>query len=209
MTPTHEATTSRGTRVARWLKSEAMPLLVLVLLLTAARSSLANHYHVPTGSMEPTLMPGDRVVVDMTAYGLTVPFTSIELVARDTPRPGDVVVFDSPVDGARLIKRAVAVGGERVDVIDGHLWIDGEPARAGTGHDERIGDTLARLDMGAGGGRDVHGLVVPDGQVLVMGDHRGDSFDGRYFGLVPESEFYGRAIAIYWRSGEGPGWREL
>ena len=210
MTATQEATTSRGTRIARWLKSEALPLLALLLLLTAARSSLANHYHVPSGSMEPTLMPGDRVVVDMTAYGLTVPFTDIEVVARGTPRPGDVVVFDSPVDGIRLIKRAVAVGGSRVDVIGGHLWIDGRPLQPDAGSDdERIGDTLASLNMGSGGGRDVHGLLVPEGQVLVMGDHRGASFDGRYFGLVPESAFYGRAIAIYWRSGEGPGWSEL
>ena len=206
-----DATTmTRQQRVLRWLKAEALPLLAMVLLLTAARSSLANHYHVPTGSMEPTLQPGDRVFVDMTAYGVTVPFTGIELVARGTPRPGDVVVFDSPVDGTRLIKRAVAVGGDRVDVLDGHLWIDGVALRVdGPVVAEHFGGALARLDLGDGGGRDVHGLRVPEGQVLVMGDHRGSSFDGRYFGLVPESAFYGRAIAVYWRSGDGPGWREL
>lgn len=204
------ATAPRRQRILRWLKAEALPLLAMVLLLTAARSSLANHYHVPSGSMEPTLQPGDRVFVDMTAYGLTLPFTGIDLVERGTPRPGDVVVFDSPVDGTRLIKRAVAVGGDRVDVVDGRLRIDGVPMRVdGPVAAERFGSVLARLDLGDGGGRDVHGLVVPHGEVLVMGDHRGSSFDGRYFGLVPESEFYGRAVAVYWRSGDGLGWREL
>lgn len=206
----NRAPARNASRVRRWLRTEALPLLVMLLLLTAARSSFANHYHVPSGSMEPTLVPGDRVVVDMAAYGLRVPFTDLDVVKRGTPQPGDVVVFDSPVDGTRLIKRAVAVGGDRVDVIDGRLWIDGVPMRARRVADAEVfGTRLARLGLDRGGGPDVQGLLVPDGQVLVMGDHRGASFDGRYFGLVPESEFYGRAVAVYWRSGDGPVWRRL
>ena len=197
-------------RVLRWLRAEALPLLVMLLLLTAARSSFANHYQVPSGSMQPTLMPGDRVVVDMTAYGLRVPFTNIDLVDRATPGRGEVVVFDSRADGIRLIKRVVAVGGDHVDVINGRLWIDGEPMRApGLPAAERFDARLARLDLADGGGRDVRGLVVPEGQILVMGDHRGASFDGRYFGLVPESEFYARAVAVYWRRGENFTWNPL
>lgn len=197
-------------RLLRWLRAEALPLLVMLLLLTAARSSFANHYHVPSGSMQPTLMPGDRVVVDMTAYGLRVPFTGIDIIERATPRPGEVVVFDSPVDGTRLIKRVVAVGGDRVDVVDGRLRVDGVPVDAPRQPGaEWLGTRLVRLDLSDGGGRDVYGLVVPEGQVLVMGDHRGASFDGRYFGLVPQSEFYGRAVAVYWRSGEAFVWQPL
>lgn len=202
---------ARAHPVLRWLRAEAVPLLVMLLLLTAARSSLANHYHVPSGSMQPTLMPGDRVVVDMTAYGLRVPFTGIELAPRGRPQPGEVVVFDSPVDGTRLIKRVVAVGGDRVDVVEGHLWIDGRPTMLPVrdGIAEAFGPRVARLDLSDGGGRDVHGLRVPAGEVLVMGDHRGASFDGRYFGLVPESAFYGRAVGVYWRRGEAFTWERL
>lgn len=196
--------------VWRRLRSEALPLLALVLLLTAARSSLANHYHVPSGSMEHTLLPGDRVVVDMTAYGLRIPFTDIDLVDRATPQPGDVVVFDSPADGVRLIKRVVAVGGDVVDVADGRVSIGGAAMPAGTAADsEAFGDHLARLNLDAGGGPDLHHLLVPDGQVLVMGDHRGASFDGRYFGLVAQREFYGRAIGVYYRRDEGFVWKRL
>lgn len=207
-TPTRAARTHP---VLRWLRAEAVPLLVMLLLLTAARSSLANHYHVPSGSMQPTLMPGDRVMVDMTAYGLRLPFTGVELVARDRPQPGEVVVFDSPVDGTRLIKRVVALGGDRVDVLDGRLWVNGRPA-ALPGHGviaEAFGSRVARLDLSDGGGRDIHGLHVPVGHALVIGDHRGASFDGRYFGLVPESVFYGRAVGVYWRHGEAFTWRRL
>src|SRR5690606_36601347 len=85
-------------------RREYGPLLLLLLLMVVARSSLANHYHVPSGSLEPTLQVGDRVVVDMSAYGLRVPYTGLELLSRGKPAAGDVVVFKSPSDGVRLIK---------------------------------------------------------------------------------------------------------
>lgn len=204
-------TASRRTRALRWLRAEAGPMLLLVGLLVVARSSFANHYHVPSGSMEPTLRPGDRVLVDMSAYGLRLPFTEVELVARGEPAPGDIVVFKSPADGTRLIKRVVAVGGQTVELVEGRLKIDGKPiqAKAGARVEERFGDRLATLDLADGGGPDIAPLAIPDGMVLVLGDHRGRSADGRWFGLVPEGEFYGKAVGVYWRRGEGPVWRKL
>lgn len=202
-------TDSRQRRVLGWLRREAVPLLVLVLLLTAARSSLANHYHVPSGSMQPALQPGDRVVVDMRAYGWRLPFTTRDLVAVADPAPGDVVVFDSPADGTRLIKRVAAVGGQQVEVRDGWLLVAGQPAPAQASLTEQLGDRRIRLDLARGGGADFGPLRVPEGEVLVLGDHRGASFDGRYFGLVPVDAFYGRAVAVYHRRGEGFGWRRL
>ena len=202
---------SAAGRVRHWLRRELPPLLLLIALLVVARSSFANHYHVPSGSMEPTLQPGDRVLVDMSAYGLRVPFTGIELMARGRPEPGEVVVFKSPRDGTRLIKRVVAVGGQTVALLDGRLWIDGRPV-GNTGADgeaERFGARVARLDLDDGGGPDIPPSTIPDGMVLVLGDHRGRSADGRWFGLVPEQAFYGRALGVYWRSGEGPVWKRL
>ncbi len=203
------ATGSTAGRARRWLRRELPPLLLLIALLVVARSSFANHYHVPSGSMEPTLRPGDRVLVDMSAYGLRVPFTGLELLPRGRPEPGEVVVFKSPRDGTRLIKRVVAVGGQTVALRDGRLWIDGRPLQVPGSDAERFDARVARLDLGDGGGPDIHPLPVPAGMVLVLGDHRGASADGRWFGLVPEETFYGRAMGVYWRSGQGPVWQRL
>ncbi len=202
---------SRRTRMLRWLRTELAPLLLLIALLVVARSSFANHYAVPSGSMEPTLVPGDRVLVDMSAYGLRVPFTRIELLARGAPAPGDVVVFKSPADGTRLIKRVVAVGGQTVELVDGRLRIDGvalhEPLTGGEA--ERFGARIARIDLGDGGGPDIPRQRIPEGMALVLGDHRGASFDGRCFGLVPQDALYARALGVYWRRGSGPIWQRL
>ncbi|MGY1521370.1 signal peptidase I [Luteimonas sp. A482] len=193
-----------------WLRRELPPLLLMIALLVLARSSFANHYQVPSGSMMPTLVPGDRVVVDMSAYGLRVPFTAIELLGRGRPAPGEVVVFKSPVDGTRLIKRVVAVGGQTVALVDGRLYVDGRPlSHADDVPVERIGRRMVRLDLADGGGPDIAPDKIPEGMVLVLGDHRGASADGRYFGLVPEQTFYGKALGVYWRRGQGPVWKPL
>jgi signal peptidase I len=104
----------------------------------------------------------------------------------------------------------VAVGGDHVILKNGRLVINGQPLF--TGYDpftERFGDRKVQLNLGQGGGPDIDGLTVPPGHVLLLGDHRGASRDGRWFGTVPVSEIYGRAKGVFWRSNEGPTWQEL
>ncbi len=208
MTSTAEAE-DKGKQVPLW-RGEWATFAIMILLLTVARTSLANHYQVPSGSMEPTLMPGDRVAVNMLAYGLRVPFTDIELIDRGEPRPGDVVVFKSPADGTRLIKRVVAVSGDTVALVDGRLWIDGKPLHDIDANDiEHFGARDVHLNLRDGGGPDIAPATIPEGMALVLGDHRGNSADGRFFGLVPLQSLYGKALAVYYRSGEGFGWTRL
>lgn len=195
-------------RLRRWLRHELPQLLLFLGLILAARSTLANHYVVPSGSMQHTLEIGDRVVVDMRAYGVRLPLLGTELIATGQPQRGEVVVFDSPVDGERLIKRVAAVAGDRVRLQDGHLWISGQPLAVDATH-EVFGVRQAPLDLDRGGGPDIDALTVPPGQLLMLGDHRGNSADGRYFGLIQASSVYGRAVAVYYRRGEGFGWRRL
>ncbi len=192
-----------------WIKSELLPLLLLGVGVFAFRSSLADHYYVPSGSMEPTLLSGDRVVVDKSAYGLRVPFTMVELIDRGRVLRGDVVIFDSPHDGMRLIKRIVGVGGDTISIVDGRLTVDGATAAAGIGDAEIIGEKWVSLNLEHGGGPDVAQLTIPDGRLLAVGDHRGNSHDGRYFGLIAESDVYGKALGIYRRREEGFVWRPL
>jgi signal peptidase I len=185
-------------------------MAILVMLLLAGRSSLADHYFVPSGSMEFTLMPGDRVVVDKTAYGVRIPFTTIDLIDMDTPHPGEIAVFDSPENDTLLIKRIVAVGGDRVDLVNGRLWLNGQrQAESETATVEEFDHRMVRLNLDDGGGPDIRELVIPDGNVLVLGDHRGNSRDGRYFGLISERELYGRAVSVYYSRNEGFQWKRL
>lgn len=194
------------------LVSEALSLMMLLALMTAARSSLADHYYVPSGSMEYALIPGDRVIVDKTAYGLRVPLTTIDIVGSAPPERGDIAVFDSPRDGTRLIKRIVAIGGDVVSVRNGLLTVNGMKVDERIGGQqaiERLGDGKALLNLSDGGGPDLPQQRVPEGMVLALGDHRGNSLDGRYWGFVDETELYGKAVAVYYRRGDGFTWRSL
>lgn len=196
---------------ARWQKilREAVGLAVLIIGILAARSTLADHYHVPSGSMEYTLMIGDRVVVDKRAYGFRVPFTNLKITDGERVSRGDIVIFDSPLDGKRLIKRIVAIGGDQVFVENGSLFINGRSrASSDSMALERIGQKSVHLNLNHGGGADWAGELA-EGTVLAIGDHRGNSTDGRVFGAVAESEIYGRALAVYYRRDDGFGWRAL
>ena len=193
-----------------WFRKEVAPILLALVLVTAARSSLADHYYVPSGSMENTLFAGDRVVVDKTAYGWRIPYTKIDLVDRARPQPGEVAVFDSPADGVLLIKRIVAVGGQVVSLRDGHLIVDGVALEsAGVPTSEQFGERVVELNLADGGGPPIDRLVVPPGKLLAIGDHRGNSLDARYWGVIDERELYGRAVAIYFRKGDGFVWKPL
>jgi signal peptidase I len=197
---------SKSSRL-NWLKQEAISLVIVLAAVTAARSSLADHYYVPSGSMKNSLMEHDRVFVDKTAYGFRIPLTKIDLFGARTPERGEIAVFDSPRDGVRLIKRIVAVGGDVVNIVDGRLSINGKPL--GDAAVEHFGERAATLNLDKGGGPDMRDFVMPAGMVLAIGDHRGDSLDGRYFGPIPETELFGRAVAIYYRRGEGFVWKKL
>ena len=190
----------------RKLARELAWLAVIVIGVLAARSSLADHYYVPSGSMEHTLYAGDRVFVDKRAYGLRLPFSLFSLTDGNPVVSGDVVIFDSPRDGTRLIKRIVGTAGDTVAIIDGHLIVNGRSA--GIGSFEMIGDQRVNLNLNGGGGTD-YVATIPDGKVLAVGDNRGNSLDGRVFGFVDESAIYGRAVAIYYRTGAGAQWRKL
>jgi len=207
--PGAKATTSR----VKWWISELISLAVVLAAVTAARSSLADHYYVPSGSMQYTLMDHDRVIVNKMAYGLRLPLTKIDIFGSSTPERGDIAVFDSPEDGTtRLIKRIVAIGGDRVSVVDGQLSINGEPL--GDRMVEHFGEREALLNLTSqphynrGGGPNFED-VVPPGMVLAMGDNRGNSNDGRKFGFISEKELFGRAVAIYYRRGDGFTWKSL
>jgi signal peptidase I len=190
---------------------EIIPVLVAVAVVLVARSSFADHYVVPSGSMEPTVQVGDQVCVSKIAYGLRVPMSHTYVVRGSAPARGDVVVLASPTDGEVLLKRVVAIPGDVVAIDDGHVTIDGIPAPV-TEHDgglvEEFGGRTHPLGGEYGGGPDFGPTKVPADRFLVLGDNRGNSRDGRFFGWVERDAILGRAMAVCLRTGQ-PVWQPL
>lgn len=186
-------------------------MLAAVAVVLVTRSSFADHYVVPSGSMEPTVEVGDQVCVSKIAYGLRVPTSHAYVVRGSTPARGDVVVLASPTDGQVLLKRVVAVPGDVVAVDAGHVTIDGVPAPVSErdgGLVEELGGRDHPLGAEYGGGPDFGPTRVPANRFLVLGDNRGNSRDGRFFGWVDRDAILGRAVAVCLRDGM-PVWRPL
>jgi signal peptidase I len=112
---------------ARILRELIGVLLAAVLLGLTVRHFVAEPYRVPSGSMAPTLVAGDVVIVDKVAYGLRVPFTARRLLARRTPARGDVVVFASPREPGQVVRRVVGLPGDVVEIRSGTVWVNGVP----------------------------------------------------------------------------------
>ena len=197
-----------------WLRQNR-GILVFLLLFGFLRTALADWNPIPSGSMRPTLLEGDVVLVNRVAYDLKLPLSDIMLVRMGEPRRGDVVTFTSPADGVRLIKRMIAVPGDVVEMRDERLFINGSAAQysgihavaeptafrgtvSATRATERfdasertvqfLPDVAARRDFGP--------LLVPSDSYFVLGDNRDDSADSRYIGFVPRRLLIGRAHHI-------------
>lgn len=192
-----------GTRLKGWAR-EGVFLGVLVLAVLGARASFADHYYVPSGSMLPTVHIGDHLVVNKLAYGLRFPGTEDYLMEFAGPKVGDVVVLESPQDGTTLLKRVVGIPGDVIEVRGGKLSINGKPIAVVDGKKggliEDLGAHPHPVRLTYGGGPAWGPEKLGKDQYLVMGDNRGESHDGRAFGLVTRESILGRAIAIYWRN---------
>lgn len=183
------------------------PFVVIALVLGSFRSAVADWNDVPTGSMRPTVLEGERVFVNRAAYDLKIPFTTWRLAQWADPSRGDIVVCYSPHDGKRLLKRVVGVPGDRIEMKENRLIVNGTTAiyrdtDTQDGATTVLHETVDRRghlvevasDQSAAG--TFGPVVVPPESYLVMGDNRDNSFDSRFFGFVPRSEILGRATRI-------------
>src|SRR4051812_32408327 len=115
-------------RIKNFIRHQVAPLLAMLLVLGSFRSAIADWNIVPTGSMNPTILEGDRIFVNKLAYGLRVPFTELEVAHWSSPRRGEVVVFHSPANGERLVKRVVGMPGDSVQLVNNVLLLNGTSA---------------------------------------------------------------------------------
>jgi len=199
-----------------WWYREIRPILILAVIMFSLRSSLADWNDVPSGSMQPTILVGDRVFVNKLAYDLKVPFTTWHLAEWSNPKRGDIVVFYSPHDGTRLVKRVVGLPGDTVELRNEQLVVNGTPVDYTPLGDELSGQLPQAEQLGnvfateklPGHEHVVMGIprlpakrtfgpvTVPDGSYFMMGDNRDNSFDSRYFGPVSRKEILGKATAV-------------
>ncbi len=181
--------------------------MLFLFLMVMFRSAIADWNDVPTGSMEPTILPGDRIFVDKLAYDVRVPLTHISLYRLGQPQRGEIVIFDSAAADRRLVKRVIGVPGDIVQMLDDRLWVNGEPVEQGERrydknafllHETLGGSTYTvRLDPArAGLARSFGPVAVPADHYLVLGDNRHNSADSRYYGFVPRDEIVGRSTTV-------------
>ncbi|MGV6826798.1 MAG: signal peptidase I, partial [bacterium] len=162
--------------------------------------------HVPSGSMEPTLYDGDWVLVDKTAFGPSIPFTSFRLLDTGAPVRGDVITFYPPHKDQLYVKRVVGVPGDRVRVEGPRVLVNGQQLAVTPNHldptrqtgTETIDGREHRLQFSDGGQLPVlaREVLVPDNHYFVLGDHRNKSSDSRYWGLVNGDKITGRVEKV-------------
>ena len=190
-------------------------ILTVVGLFLVIRTSVVQAFYIPSSSMEDTLLVGDYLLANKFIYGVPVdvPLTSISLVrlpALREPQPGDIVIFRSPQnEGRDLIKRCVAVGGQKVEIVNKVLYVDGQRQQ-----DPPLAKYADRRFLPAAhSSRDNFGpYIVPEDHFFMMGDNRDNSQDSRYFRAVPKRLIKGKAMNIYWSwepDTRGPYYRGL
>jgi len=196
------------------------PVILAVLVL---RSAVVEPFRIPSGSMMPTLLIGDFILVNKFSYGIRLPVLNKKIVDLGEPKTGDIVVFRYPKEPSiDYIKRVVAVPGDSVDYRNKTLIINGKATKQvqmglynGTGSGERMTGSLENIETLGGVEHSIlinqlypdlppgcqmlasGTITVPEGYYFVMGDNRDNSNDGRCWGYVPEANLVGKAFAIW------------
>jgi signal peptidase I len=209
-----------------WLLDYARSFFPVLLLVFILRSFLFEPFRVPTGSLKPTVLPGDFIVSNKYAYGVRTPIWARKLLNVGTPQRGDIAIFRIPVDQKTwMVKRVIGTPGDRIDYEHKQLTVNGERATyrvintvrdTNNGHDFWNVQEMEEILQGkphriyindVKDSEDFH-LVVPPGHYFMMGDNRDNSDDSRYWGFVPDSHLEGKAMVI-WLSWDQYDWKHF
>lgn len=171
-----------------WVDSIAIALVLAIFV----RVFFFELYKIPTSSMVPVLIPGDRILVSKIIYGPRVPFLGVRIPGYREPQRGEVIVFISPPERSKsYVKRVIALPGERIEIIHGSVFIDGE----------EITDPYISRNFYYNFGKfaqENRAIEVPEDSYFVLGDNSASSRDSRYWGFVPFKDVLGKAILIWW-----------
>jgi len=181
-------------------------LILFIIVYAFSRTAVADWSKVPTGSMEPTIYPGDYLLIDKTAYGASIPFINVKLWDSGTPERGDIITFIPPHDTKLYVKRVIGLPGDRIAIDSERVFINGVQVsysdlntEAGVGADDLFfKESLDNVthDIKYSKGRPLLSrrlsVVVPDEKYFVMGDHRNNSVDSRVWGFVEAENIMGK-----------------
>jgi len=181
--------------------------ILFIILMTVFRSAVADWYTVPTGSMQPTIKEGDRIVVNKMAYDIKVPFSQLSLFSLAAPKHGEIIVFESEAAENRLIKRVIGLPGDTITMRDEQLYINGTAVHYQaiidqkdiTLSSETLGEITHKIQIDTAASDQFANfgpVVVPKAHYLVLGDNRRHSADSRVYGFVPHNELKGKATAV-------------
>ena len=216
----------RDIGMAARLWKEWRLVLLFAVMFIGFRSAVADWYVVPTGSMQPTILIGDRVFVSRIAYDVKLPFTSTVIDRNGDPQRGDLAVFKSPYSDERLIKRVIGLPGDIIEVRNDRLFINGLPSTyTADGHfpaairtedfsldADRYIERLPELEHpilqvpNVNVTRSFAPVTVPENHYFMMGDNRNNSRDSRSYGPVPRELLIGRAYRVMWSLDRAGTW---
>ncbi len=177
------------------VREYAEAIAIAILLALFIRTFVVQAFKIPSGSMLPTLMIGDHLLVNKFIYGIRVPFNGKVLVPLKDPKSGDIIVFKFPKDRSiDYIKRVVGVPGDKIEVKNKKVYRNGKLAEDPFAH-----FTSTTILPGSVSPKDNFGpITVPEGKYFVMGDNRDNSSDSRFWGFVESNDVLGKAMIIYW-----------
>lgn len=207
-----------GTKSRYWIVNEIIAIFPVLILVMVLRSFMYEPFRIPTGSMKPTLLEGDFIIVNKYVYGLRLPVSGTVILPISKPKTGDIVVFRH-TDGKDLIKRVVGVPGDRVRYADKQLYINGkivphtfventqDNGRFAVESQEHLGNILHDIfEYPQVPYRNYRysDVIVPDDSYFVMGDNRSNSEDSRVWGFMRDKDLLGKAVAtwISWDSND-------
>jgi len=170
---------------------------IAILLALFIRAFVVQAFKIPSGSMEPTLLIGDHILVNKFIYGIKVPLINKTIIPISAPERGDIIVFIYPLDRKKdFIKRVIGLPGDKIRVTNDQIYINGK----------RYEDPYGVYRDNTRKTKNLGPFVVPEGSLFVMGDNRDHSYDSRYWGFVPMESVKGKAMIIYW---SWPHWKRF
>jgi len=179
----------------RFLRDYVQPIIIALIAALIIRAYVIQAFKIPSGSMIPTLLIGDHILVNKFLYGTTIPFSDKRVLVFKKPEIGDIIVFKFPNNPKKdFIKRVIATEGDKIESRGKIIYVNGD--KISEPYIQHTDNAVLPREIGS---RDNFGpITIPENKFFVMGDNRDESHDSRFWGFVDVKDIKGKALIIYW-----------